>query len=70
MELKLETDPNTVETSDTEIGTKLKIYESSVRHGFTGDALLSIAVKNGRGVRLNLSQVRELRDFLSEWLAQ
>lgn len=48
---------------------RMHFYSSSVRHGKTGEPLLTICNRGG-GMRATREQVQELHEWLGEWLKQ
>lgn len=68
MKLRLEQEKGAAHWEDQE-PSRLKVYESSVRHSETGESLLSVIThRNGDGLRITHAQAEELRDFLTEWI--
>ena len=66
--LILEIQEGTVELDeDSDRFSRVKFYESSVTQAETDDPLVSISIQ-GKGMRLTIEQVLELRNWLALWL--
>jgi hypothetical protein len=61
-------DSGAVHAGDENTAERVKFYESSVPHRFTGGRLLSLITVKGDGLRMTEAQVEELRDYLDDWL--